>query len=110
MKKTNISAEKIKEEIPAKKKKKLTRATILVAVAAVFMLIKGATLQPEIIKNQDIISELQAQKAYEQKRGEEIDNMKQNVNSDEYIEKIAREKLGMVRKDEIIFIDVNGEE
>ena len=74
------------------------------------MLIKGTTLQPEIIKNQDIISELQAQKAYEQKRGEEIDNMKQNVNSDEYIEKIAREKLGMVRKDEIIFIDVNGEE
>ena len=66
--------------------------------------------QPEIIKNQDIISELKAQKAYEQKRGEEIDNMKQNVDSDEYIEKIAREKLGMVRKDEIIFIDVNGEE
>ena len=40
---------------------------------------------------------------------EEIDNIKQNVNTDEYIEKIAREKLGMIRKDEILFIDVNGE-
>ena len=45
-----------------------------------------------------------------QKRGEEIDRLKQNSDSDEYIEKIAREKLGMIRKDEILFIDINGEE
>lgn len=76
---------------------------------AAFMMIKGAMLQPQIIKNQDTIAQMESQKQYEQKRGEEIDNIKQNVNTDEYIEKIAREKLGMIRKDEILFIDVNGE-
>ena len=80
------------------------------AVLALGMLIKGAMLQPQIIDNQDTIAELESRKAYEQQRGEEIDNMKENVDTDEYIEKIAREKLGMIRKDEIIFIDVNGEQ
>jgi len=74
------------------------------------MLIKGAMLQPQIIENQDKITELEAQKTYEEKRGEEIDNLKANADTDEYIEKIAREKLGMIRKDEIMFIDINGDE
>lgn len=74
------------------------------------MLVKGAMLQPQIIENQDKIAELEAQKTYEQKRGEEIDNLKANADTDEYIEKIAREKLGMIRKDEIMFIDINGDE
>lgn len=107
---TKVQEKAVKEKNTAKEKKKLRPSVVLVAAAAAFMLIKGAMLQPEIIKNQDTIAELEAQKTYEQKRGEEIDNMKQNVNSDEYIEKIAREKLGMIRKDEILFIDVNGEE
>lgn len=82
----------------------------MVGLLAVGMLVKGAMMQPKIIENQDIISELEAQKSYEQQRSVEIDRLKENVNTDEYIEKIAREKLGMVKKDEIIFIDVNAEE
>lgn len=92
------------------KKEKIKLSGIIVAVLALGMLIKGAMLQPQIIDNQDTIAELESRKAYEQQRGEEIDNMKENVDTDEYIEKIAREKLGMIRKDEIIFIDVNGEQ
>ena len=93
-----------------KKQSKMKMSSVIVIIAAGFMLIKGALMQPQIIKNQDKIAELKEQKAYEQKRVEEIDRLKQNSDSDEYIEKIAREKLGMIRKDEILFIDINGEE
>lgn len=74
------------------------------------MLIKGVMLQPQITDNYDKISELKSQIEYEQKRAEEVDALKENVDSYEYIEKIAREKLGMIRKDEIVFVDVTGEE
>lgn len=67
-------------------------------------------LQPQITENYDKISELEAQIEYEQQRADEVDELKENVDSDEYIEKIAREKLGMIRKDEIMFIDITGEE
>lgn len=34
-------------------------------------------------------------------------SQKENVNSAEYIEKVSREKLGMVKDGEKIFVDVN---
>ncbi len=83
---------------------------IIIVVIVLFMLIKGVKLQPEITDNYDKITELKSQIEYEQKRAEEVDALKENVDSDEYIEKIAREKLGMIRKDEIVFVDVTGEE
>ena len=43
-------------------------------------------------------------------RGNEADALKEIVGTDEYIEKIARERLGMVRNDEILFVDISGEE
>ena len=97
-----------------KNKKNVRKANklplILLLSAASFMLIRGAMFQPQISDNMDTIAELQSKIDYERQRAEEIDNMRENVNSDEYIEKIAREKLGMIRKDEIVFIDVTGKE
>lgn len=37
---------------------------------------------------------------------EELQNMKDNINSNEYIEEIAREKLGMYYPNERVYIDV----
>ena len=67
-------------------------------------------LQPQINENYDIQAELEAQIEYEKQRANEVDALKEIVDSDEYIEKIAREKLGMIRKDEIVFVDITGEE
>lgn len=92
------------------KTKKIRFSVALLVTAVIFMLVKGILLQPDIVKNKDKISELEAKISYEQQRAEEIDKLKENVESDEYIEKIAREKLGMIRKDEIVFIDITGEE
>lgn len=43
----------------------------------------------------------------EQKLNEELTTQKDALDSDENIERIAREKLGMVKKGEKIFIDAN---
>ena len=98
----------MKNKKNAKKTNKLP--LVLLFEVASFMLVRGAMFQPQISNNLDTIAELQSKIDYEKQRAEEIDNMRENVNSDEYIEKIAREKLGMIRKDEIIFIDVTGKE
>lgn len=37
---------------------------------------------------------------------EELQKTKDNINSDEYIEKVAREKLGMYYPNEKVYIDV----
>ena len=37
---------------------------------------------------------------------DELQEMKNNINSDEYIEQIAREKLGMYYPNERVYIDV----
>ncbi len=90
--------------------RKMKITTVILVAVVLFMLIKGVMLQPQITDNYDKMAELESQIEYEQKRAEEVDALKENVDSDEYIEKIAREKLGMIRKDEIIFVDVTGEE
>lgn len=43
----------------------------------------------------------------ENKIRDKLLNQKKSLNSNEYIEKVAREKLGMVKQGEKIFIDVN---
>lgn len=48
-------------------------------------------------------SELEQQISDEELRAGEIENLHDYVDSKEYIEKVAREKLGLVYKDEILF-------
>ena len=43
----------------------------------------------------------------EKKLTDELNEEKAQIGTDEYIEKIAREKLGMIKKDEIIFYSVD---
>lgn len=48
-------------------------------------------------------AELQVQIEAEQERSEEIDALKEYVGTDEYIESVAKEKLGLVHENEILF-------
>lgn len=81
---------------------------IVFGVAFSFMFIKGALNQPQITKNEAEIAELKEKIEYEKKRTEEVEELKTKVDTDEYIEKVAREKLGMIKRDEIVFIDISG--
>lgn len=71
------------------------------------MIFKGAMQQPQINKNRERIARLEDQIAYEHERQNEIENLKDKVNSDEYIEKMASEKLGLVKSTAKIFMDVS---
>lgn len=79
-------------------------------VAALIMVVQGFAVQPEINKNREAIDALKAEIESELEKKEEVDRMSENADSDEYIEKIARDRLGMVKKDEIVFIDVSEKE
>jgi len=52
-------------------------------------------------------AELVAQIEAEQKRSEEINQLKEYVGTDEYIEAVAKEKLGLVYENEILFKSQN---
>lgn len=71
------------------------------------MLFKGVMQQPQINENRGKIAKLEDQIAYEKERQNEIENLKDKVNSDEYIEKMASEKLGLVKSTAKIFMDVS---
>lgn len=81
-------------------------ATVLLGAP---MIVKGVTLQPDISDNYEKVEQLEFEISCEKQRVEEIDLMTEKADTDEYIEKIAREKLGMVRADEIVFIDISGQ-
>ena len=44
----------------------------------------------------------------EEYRNQDLKNEKENINSDAYIEKVARDKLGLVMPNETIYIDASG--
>lgn len=87
------------------KTKKTTLLKLLVVGVLCTMVIKGIMQQPQITKNQQQIANLQDQISYEEKRMQEVDALKEKVNTDEYIEKVARERLGLVKENEKIFVD-----
>lgn len=82
---------------------------LITAVASVGMLAKGAMYQPSISANEQKAQEIKESIEYENQRIKEIDEVAEKVGTDEYIEKVAREKLGMIKADEIVFVDISGQ-
>lgn len=83
-------------------------------ISHLFILILAAYLGITFFKQQSMIKALEAEKKQKQKEIEhlnkEIADIEEKLkysDSLEYIEKIAREELKMVKPDEIIYIDIN---
>ncbi len=76
-------------------------------VASLIMVVQGIAVQPDINENREAIEVLKAEIEAEKEKKAEVERLSQNADSDEYIEKVARDRLGMVKKDEIVFIDVS---
>lgn len=53
------------------------------------------------------MKDIQEKTREEQKINENLKKQKEIVNTDEYVEKAAREKLGMVKDGERVFVDTN---
>ena len=92
-----------------KRNKKIALPTIVVSLVIAFLLIKGVMSQPEINQNKEKIDSLNGQITKQQQKLDELDELAEKVDTDEYIEKVAREKLGLVKENEIIFYDVASE-
>ncbi|MBO5059637.1 MAG: septum formation initiator family protein [Clostridia bacterium] len=87
----------------------MTCLVLVTVVASFTMVVKGIMYQPAVAANEEKAALIRESIEYENRRIEEIDSMMQKVGTDEYIEKVAREKLGMIKSDEIVFVDISGQ-
>lgn len=67
------------------------------------LLVEGHSLQNKIRQNEARYAQLEKQLKEEQARTGEIEELQTYMQSDEYVEKIAKEKIGLVKENEIIF-------
>lgn len=82
----------------------------VVAIASSWMVIKGLMQIPTIEENRAELAKVSEAIENEKNRQNEIDDLATKVNSDEYIKRIASEKLGLVKSNAIIFYDVSDED
>ena len=99
----------------AKKRKSQTRIamvsiTFVVGVLFVGMMGKSVALQNQLSSYDSQIKELDQQIEEEEGRTTEIDDLKEYMKTDEYVEETAREKLGLVKENEIVFKEGDTEE
>ncbi len=93
-----------------KKKKFVLRSSLgagaVCFVAVVVMLSRGISVMPGINKDEERIAELLMQIESATAQKEEVDRLSESADSDEFKKKVARDKLGFVSKDEIVFYDI----
>ena len=77
--------------------------TGVVLLLLVFVSAASLSLRVSNSNKQDRIAELEAQIEAEEKRAEEIEEYGKYVQTKKYAEEVAKEKLGLVYEDEIIF-------
>ena len=86
-----------------KNKRSVLMITCVIMLLGVVVLGCGLSLKE---KNEVYLAkeeELRLQIEAEQERSEEIDDLKEYVETDEYIETVAKEKLGLAYENEILF-------
>lgn len=84
-------------------KKAFLVMTMIVCAVGVTVLVRGSSLQQEISRNAKREQTLQQRLEDETERTGEIQELEQYMQTDEYIEKTAREKLGLLKENEILF-------
>lgn len=86
--------------------KKILKVIIILIVLSyfIYVLIKQQTTLNSYQTEQDYVSsQIQEQQEYKN----ELADMEANINSDEYIEQIARDKLDMYLPNERVYVDAN---
>lgn len=77
--------------------------TFVVCVLLVVLLFEGHSLKAKIAGNDGKTAQLEQQIEEENQRTDDISGLQDYMQSDEYLEKAAKEKLGLIRDNEIIF-------
>ena len=75
----------------------------VVLLLLIFVSVASLSLRVTNGNKQERIAELESQIEAEEKKSEELEEYKKYVQTKKYAEEIAKEKLGLVYEDEIIF-------
>ena len=75
----------------------------VVGLMLIFVSVASLSLRVSNANKQERIAELEAQIEAEEERAEEIEEYSKYVQTKKYAEEVAKEKLGLVYEDEIIF-------
>ncbi len=91
-----------------RRRKRLSRATIFGVIVLTITLCGVFGYRQSVLKSQEKeyssqLKELQKQKKKLAEDQENLEKFRDYVKTDEYAEEVAREKFGLVYKDEIIF-------
>ena len=76
-------------------------AVIILLLAVVF--VNSVRVKAEESEYETQIAELESQIDEEKSRSKQIDKLEEYVGTDEYIEDVAKDKLGLIHENEIIF-------
>ena len=96
--------EKLKKDENRQPESKTAISVILVASAlSISLMARSYALEEKIGDYKSQRKEVKAQISAEEQRTKEIEALKEYMQSDEYAKQVAREKLGLVEGDEIIF-------
>jgi cell division protein FtsB len=95
----------------AKKKRGFRSLLLKLALAAVAVYLVAGFVggQVQLAAKQRELAALSAQVAAQIQENRELARMMEEDNTDAYIERMAREKLGYVKPNERIFVDLTGE-
>lgn len=115
----NIQKEKSAAEKTAPKKSKSPAGSgmgrfyalfsaVVLGVLVVVVSLSGLTLYQRLKANRARISALETELAQAKEAGREEKKYKEFTQTDEFIKKIAREKLGLAFEDETIFRETDG--
>ena len=78
--------------------------SIVVIVMTIIVGYSVYNMKIELKENQERIEKLNGEIANEEKHAEEIKEYEKYIETDEFVEDTAREKLGLVYEDEVVFI------
>jgi cell division protein FtsB len=78
-------------------------AVLVVAILFVAVYINGSSMRRELEENQEKITRLKQEIEEEELRSKSIEEYRAYTETDQFIEQVAREKLGLLYEGETIF-------
>ena len=88
---------------PKKNRSGMVLIVIIIALLAIVLMVRSAALSRKNAAYAEEIQKLTEQITEEEGRTEKIEAYKEYTDSDSYVEKMAREKFGLVYPDEVIY-------
>lgn len=77
--------------------------TLMVCILVGVLVVLGRSLEKKIAQNKAKMEQLTQEEEKENQRTKDIEKLQKYMESDEYMEKIAKDKIGLVKDNEILF-------